>query len=63
MTRNAPEAPEIKTRPDGSIDTAHYMQRGRHMRSEQAHAMMGGLLGHRRDQRQRRRAGWVSALF
>lgn len=30
---------EIIARPDGSIDTAYYMARGRRMRSEQAHAM------------------------
>jgi len=30
---------QIKTRADGSIDTAHYMARGRHMRSQQAHGM------------------------
>ncbi|WP_420324974.1 hypothetical protein [Mameliella sp.] len=29
----------IRTRPDGSIDTAYYMARGRHMRSQAAHAM------------------------
>jgi hypothetical protein len=28
---------EIRLRPDGSIDTAYYMQIGRHMRSQQAH--------------------------
>ena len=28
---------QIQTRPDGSIDTAFYMARGRQMRSEQAH--------------------------
>jgi hypothetical protein len=31
----------IRYRPDGSIDTSFYMARGRHMRSCQAHAMMG----------------------
>ncbi len=31
----------IRTRPDGSIDTGFYMARGRHMRSEAAHRMMG----------------------
>ena len=31
---------DIRTREDGSIDTAHYMQRGRRMRSEQAHRMV-----------------------
>ncbi|GGF55806.1 hypothetical protein GCM10011319_16400 [Mameliella alba] len=30
---------KIRTRPDGSIDTAYYMARGRHMRSQAAHAM------------------------
>ncbi|WP_323769188.1 hypothetical protein [Antarctobacter sp.] len=30
----------IRTRPDGSIDTAYYMARGRVMRSEAAHAMV-----------------------
>jgi len=29
----------IKTRPDGSIDTAFYMARGRQMRSQQAHRL------------------------
>lgn len=33
MTDQAP----IQTRPDGSIDTAFYMARGRRLRSEQAH--------------------------
>lgn len=31
---------EIKRRPDGSIDTAFYMARGRQLRSEQAHTML-----------------------
>jgi hypothetical protein len=39
MTRTTETA--FHTRPDGSIDTARYMQRGRRMRSEQAHRMMG----------------------
>ena len=30
-------APEIKLRADGSIDTQYYMQIGRQKRSEQAH--------------------------
>ncbi|MGR3619229.1 MAG: hypothetical protein ACU0AX_06980 [Roseovarius sp.] len=29
----------IHTRPDGSIDTARYMARGRRMRSEEAHRL------------------------
>lgn len=36
MTRPA----EIRRRPDGSIDTAHYMARGRARRSEAAHRML-----------------------
>lgn len=34
-------ARQIVTRPDGSIDTAHYMARGRQMRSRQAHDLAG----------------------
>ncbi|SMX48370.1 hypothetical protein [Maliponia aquimaris] len=30
----------IRTRADGSIDTAYYMQRGRRLRSEAAHALI-----------------------
>ena len=33
----------IKTRPDGSIDTAFYMQRGRIQRSEAAHQLVKGI--------------------
>lgn len=36
MTR---DTQTLRTRPDGSIDTAYYMARGRRMRSEAAHAM------------------------
>ncbi len=32
----------IRTRPDGSIDAAHYIERGRYQRSAQAHRMAGG---------------------
>ncbi len=32
---------QIRTNPDGSIDTAFYMARGRHMRSQQAHNLAG----------------------
>ena len=35
---------EIIARPDGSIDTAYYMTRGRKMRSEQAHALIKGTV-------------------
>ncbi len=31
----------IRTRRDGSIDTGFYMARGRRLRSEQAHGMLG----------------------
>lgn len=37
MTRTS----NIRTRPDGSIDTAYYMARGRTLRSRQAHDMLG----------------------
>ncbi|OWU84745.1 hypothetical protein ATO6_10440 [Oceanicola sp. 22II-s10i] len=30
---------DIRTRPDGSIDTAYYIARSRMMRSEQAHSL------------------------
>lgn len=33
----------IRRRPDGSIDTAHYMSRGRTRRSETAHEMGSSL--------------------
>ena len=56
MTRIAET--EFRTRADGSIDTAHYMQRGRVLRSEQAHRMLpaprGGAL---------RRGGLVAAAL
>jgi len=40
MTRtDTSTAPRI--RPDGSIDTAYYMARGRQMRSRQAHHIAG----------------------
>ncbi|RKF15167.1 hypothetical protein D6850_10010 [Roseovarius spongiae] len=35
---------DIRYRADGSIDTGYYMQRGRRMRSEAAHRMMGRAL-------------------
>lgn len=41
MTDQNPET--IRTRADGSIDTAFYMARGRVARSKQAHHMMSGL--------------------
>ncbi|WDR04492.1 hypothetical protein PSQ90_09085 [Devosia rhodophyticola] len=33
------ETPEIKRRPDGSIDVNHYIRIGMQRRAEQAHAM------------------------
>ncbi|WP_375253843.1 hypothetical protein [Yoonia sp.] len=33
------ETPEIKRRPDGSIDTAHYMKIGRQERADQARTL------------------------
>jgi len=33
---------EIRYRPDGSIDTDHYMKIGRQMRSEQAMSLLSG---------------------
>lgn len=35
------EHSDYKTRPDGSIDTAHYMARGREMRSAAFFAALG----------------------
>ena len=46
---------EPRLRPDGSIDTAYYLQRSRILRSEQAHAM----LKPRRAPEPRRSAGWM----
>ena len=34
-----PNANQLVTNPDGSINTAFYMARGRRMRSEQAHKL------------------------
>ncbi len=49
---------QIKTRADGSIDTAFYMARGRLMRSEAAHDMGRAT----RRSVARRIAGWIAAL-
>ena len=38
MTR---QIPNPRLRPDGSIDTAYYMARGRRLRSQAAHRMVG----------------------
>jgi len=37
------DTPQIRRRPDGSIDTAHYTARGRACRSEAAHELAGAL--------------------
>ena len=41
---------EILARPDGSIDNAYYMARGRRLRSEQAHAMIKGTVQQAKDE-------------
>jgi hypothetical protein len=48
------EAPDIKLRPDGSINTAHYMKIGRQRRAEQARILVKGALPKR---------GFVSLRF
>ena len=41
------ETPEIKLRPDGSIDTVHYMKLGRQKRADQARTLAKvGILKH-----------------
>lgn len=42
------ETPEIKLRPDGSIDTAHYMKIGRQARADQARTLAKATLPKRR---------------
>jgi hypothetical protein len=42
-----PMTDPIKTRADGSIDTAHYIRRGRMARSQAAHDMARSLLPRR----------------
>ena len=40
--RQATQAPDgVHRRPDGSIDTGHYMARARRMRSEAARGLLG----------------------
>ncbi len=39
---------DIKLRPDGSIDTAHYMAIGRQRRAEQAQLMAKGMFPKRK---------------
>jgi hypothetical protein len=42
------DTPEIKRRPDGSIDTAHYMRIGRQCRSDQARTLAKSVMPKRR---------------
>ena len=42
------DSKDIKRRPDGSIDTAHYMKIGRQMRAEQAYKMVNSAVPKRR---------------
>ena len=42
------EESEIKLRPDGSIDIARYMARGRERRSEAAREMVRGIVPERK---------------
>jgi hypothetical protein len=42
------ETPEIKCRPDGSIDTAHYIKIGRQKRADQARALAKSAMPKRR---------------
>ena len=51
---------DIKYRPDGSIDTAHYMEIGRQMRAEQA---MGMLTGKTPEARPRRKSVRLFSFF
>ncbi len=41
----------IRLRPDGSIDTAYYMARGRQKRSEQARDIAKAMLPEKRERR------------
>lgn len=49
---------DIRLRPDGSIDTAYYMARGRRERSQQAHRMAKSCLPEKRERR-----SFLGALF
>ena len=42
------ETPEIKCRPDGSIDTAHYIKIGRQERADQARGLAKSAMPKRR---------------
>ena len=49
--------PDIRRRPDGSIDTAHYIAKGRAERSQAAHDILRKL--HRPEPAPRPRRPWV----
>lgn len=51
----------IKTRPDGSIDTAHYIRLGRMARSQAAHDMARAALPNRSSHMGARRS-WLLPL-
>ncbi|MDU8911538.1 hypothetical protein [Aestuariicoccus sp. MJ-SS9] len=57
MTR--PDTSSIRLRPDGSIDTAYYMARGRAQRSEAAHRMFRGSP----EPEQPQTRGWLRGLL
>ena len=54
---------QIRTRPDGSIDTDFYIRRGRHMRSEAAHEMFAQAPRSGRTARPARMTGWFGNPF
>lgn len=53
---------KIRTRPDGSINTAFYMQRGRLRRSEAAHQLVKDICDEARVDVPRR-TSWLGNLF
>lgn len=52
----------IRTRPDGSIDTAFYMQRGRVHRSEAAHQLVKNICDEARADVPRK-TSWIGSFF
>jgi hypothetical protein len=48
----------IRRRPDGSIDTAFYTERARHIRSCQTHALL-----HRRSDKKRKTPNLMQRIF
>lgn len=55
--------PEIRRRPDGSIDTGHYLAEGRTERSAAARDVMARLTAPAADRPVPSRAGLFAALF